>query len=258
MLRTISRPLPASFALLSGLILCLAVSSQSAFAQSQPDIVRGRVTDDSAHAIAGASVIVTRGPDRLVQHDTTDATGDFSLKFDPGTGDYLVFISATGFSSVRRRVQRAGTEHELVANFVLKPDLAKLAAVNVTASKPVRASNDVSPFDPETGASEKWQDGVKGDIPPTTAGDLNAVAGTMSNVTMTGAGPSILGSGAESNLNTLNGMGMSAGSIPRAANTQTQSNRRNFRSDSRRILRRKHRRASSVPGIAFFSGVAAI
>ena len=39
---------------------------------------------------------------------------------------------------------------------------------------------------------------------------------------MTGAGPSILGSGAESNLTTLNGMGMSAGSIPRAADTQVR------------------------------------
>ena len=222
MLRTISRPLPASFALLSGLILCLAVSSQSAFAQSQPDIVRGRVTDDSARAIAGASVIVTRGPDRLVQHDTTDATGDFRLKFDPGTGDYLVFISATGFSSVRRRVQRAGTEHELVANFILKPDLTRLATVNVKAAKPVRATNEALPQRLETGASEKWKDGIQGQIPPSTAGDLNAIAGTMSNITMSGGTPSILGSGAESNLNTLNGMGMAAGSIPRAANTQTR------------------------------------
>jgi hypothetical protein len=44
----------------------------------------------------------------------------------------------------------------------------------------------------------------------------------MSNVTVTGAGPAILGSGAGSNLNTLNGMGLSAGAIPRAANTETR------------------------------------
>jgi len=80
----------------------------------------------------------------------------------------------------------------------------------------------ILPYTPETGASEKWEDGVKGEISPTTAGDLNAIAGTMSNITMTGAGPSVLGSGAESNLTTLNGMGMSAGSIPRAANTSVR------------------------------------
>jgi hypothetical protein len=44
----------------------------------------------------------------------------------------------------------------------------------------------------------------------------------MSNVTMTGGGPAILGSGSESNLNTLNGMGLAAGSIPRAAHTETR------------------------------------
>jgi hypothetical protein len=172
--------------------------------------------------VASATVIITRGPDRLVQQDTTDANGDYSLTFNPGTGDYLVFVSAMGYASARRRVQRADTEHELVANFILKPDLAKLAAIKVTASKPVRATNAVSPYTPETGASEKWNDGVQSQIPPTIAGDLNAIAGTMSNITMTGAGPSILGSGSESNLTTLNGSGLSASSIPRAANTQTR------------------------------------
>ena len=222
MLRTVTRPyVPFNVARLAGATLLLALASGLAGAQQQADVVRGRVTDDSSHGIA-ATVIVTRGPDRLVQKATADSTGTFSLTFDPGTGDYLVYVSAPGFASARRRVQREGTEHELVANFILKPDLAKLAAVKVTASKPVRATNDNSPYSPETGASEKWEDGVKGEVPPTTAGDLNSIAGTMSNVTMTGAGPSILGSGAESNLTTLNGMGMSAGSIPRAADTQVR------------------------------------
>ncbi len=204
------------------LLAAILVATRWAGAQGQPDVVRGRVTDDSSHAIAEAAVIVTRGPDRLVQHDSTDATGAFSLKFDPGTGDYLVFISATGYASVRRRVQREGTEHELVANFILKPDLTKLATVNVKASKPVRATNNVSGYNPETGAAEKWADGVEAEIPPMVAGDLNAIAGAMSNVTVVGGSPSILGSGSESNLTTLNGMGMPAASIPRAARTDTR------------------------------------
>jgi len=223
MLRFSACPLPTCIRwFLAALAFCLVFPTQPVLAQSQPDVVRGRVTDDSSRAIAGAAVIVTRGPDRLVEHDTTDSTGAFSLKFDPGTGDYLIFISATGYSSVRRRVQRAGTETELVANFILKPDLTKLAAINVKASKPTRAHLNVGPSSPEPGSSEKWQDGVNGQIPPSIAGDLNSVAGTMSNVTMVGGTPSILGSGSESNLTTLNGMGMAAGSIPRAANTQTR------------------------------------
>lgn len=209
------------FASLVSAALCCAIAPTIAHAQQQADVVRGRVTDDSAHGLV-ATVVVTRGPDRLVQQVTTDSTGAFHLRFDPGTGDYLVYVSVPGFTAARRRVQRQGSEHELVANFTLRPDLATLAAVKVSASRPVRATNPIGPTQTETGASEKWRDGVEGQIPPTVAGDLNAIAGTMSNVTMTANGPSILGSGSESNLTTLNGMGLAAAAIPRAAQTETR------------------------------------
>jgi hypothetical protein len=77
-------------------------------AQSEPDVVRGRVTDDSARAVVGATVMITRGPDRLTQRTTTDSSGAFSSRFEQGTGDYLVYVSATGFKTERRRVQRQG------------------------------------------------------------------------------------------------------------------------------------------------------
>lgn len=197
------------------------VAAQQPAQQSVPEVIRGRVTDDSSHALV-ATVIVTRGPDRLVQRTESDSAGNYRVRFEEGTGDYLVYVSATGFKAARRRVQRQNDEHEFVANFTLPRDLTLLEAVKVTAVKPVRASNAVRPQTPEVGASEKWNDGVNGSIPPTLAGDLSAIANTMSNVTMGTNGPSILGSGAESNLNTLNGMGLPAGAIPRAARTETR------------------------------------
>src|SRR5688500_13165449 len=202
-------------------VSAIAVSS-TASAQQQPDVVRGRVLDDSSRAVAGATVMITRGPDRLTLQDTTDVGGNFRVRFEQGTGDYLVYVSATGFQSARRRVQRQAAETELVADFTLARAVAELDAVRVSAQRPVRATNDVRPSALETGASEKWNDGIAGAVSPTVAGDLNATAGTMSNVTLTPGGASILGSGAESNLNTLNGMGMAAGAIPRAARTETR------------------------------------
>ncbi|MDP9203291.1 MAG: carboxypeptidase-like regulatory domain-containing protein [Gemmatimonadota bacterium] len=204
-------------------ILLSSMTARSLKAQQgAPDVIRGKVTDDSSHALV-ATVMITRGPDRLTQQATTDSAGNFRIRFEEGTGDYLVYVSAPGFSSARRRVQRSGDERELVANFTLpRTVVATLDAVKITGQKPVRASNPLTPTQPETGSSEKWRDGVEGQVPPTIAGDLNAIAGTMSNVTMTGSGPAILGSGAESNLNTLNGMGLSAGAIPRAARTETR------------------------------------
>ena len=200
----------------------VALLSRYAQAQQTPETIRGRVTDDSSRAIAGATVIVTRGPDRLTQQTTSDSAGSYRTRFEQGTGDYLVYVAAPGFASARRRVQRRASESELVADFVLGRAVATLEAVRIAATKPVRATNPVSPMQIETGASERWQDGVNGQLSPTVAGDLNALAGNMPNVTQTAGGISILGAGSESNLTTLNGMGFAAGAIPRAARTETR------------------------------------
>lgn len=190
--------------------------------EGPPEVVRGRVTNDSSRALAGVTVMVTRGPDRLTLRDTTNANGEYRIAFDVGTGDYLVYASSPGYKAVRRRVQRVGSEHEFVADLVLATDVTKLADVKITAAKPVRATNPVGPVQPEPGSADRWSEGVSGQLPPSAAGDLNAIAGTMSNVTMGPNGPSILGGGSESNLTTLNGMGLAAGSIPRAARTETR------------------------------------
>ena len=204
-------------------ILVIALAAPLLHAQqSAPDVIRGKVTDDSSRAIV-AKVMITRGPDRLTQEASTDSAGNFRIRFEEGTGDYLVYVSAPGFTSARRRVQRVADERELVANFTLpRAVVATLDAVRIQGQRPVRARNPLTPTQPETGSSERWRDGVEGQVPPTVAGDLNAIAGTMSNVTITGSGPAILGSGSASNLNTLNGMGLAAGAIPRAARTETR------------------------------------
>ncbi|MFN2626384.1 MAG: hypothetical protein ABR520_09925, partial [Mycobacteriales bacterium] len=117
---------------------------------------------------------------------------------------------------------RQGTERELVADFTLGRDLALLAAVKVQAQRPARATSNVGPTQPETGASEQWSQGVEGRVSPTMAGDLNALAGTIPGITMTPNGPSVLGASGESNLTTLNGMGLAVTQIPRAARTETR------------------------------------
>jgi hypothetical protein len=216
-----SRPGRAFRNVLCALALSVVATSETRAQQAQPDVIRGRVTADSGKVIP-ATITIVRGPDRLTQTATTDSAGNYAVRFAEGTGDYLVTVASAGMRTARRRVQRQASERELVANFVLAVDVALLAATKVTAVQPVRASNNVNPTSPETGASEKWQDGVNGQIAPTIAGDLNAIAGTMPNVTLTPGGPSILGSAPGSNLNTLNGMGLAGGSIPRAARTETR------------------------------------
>jgi hypothetical protein len=187
-------------------------------AQAQADVVRGRVLDDSSRALVGAAVSITRGPDRLVQQTLTDSAGRYSVRFDPGTGDYLVHVSAPGFRAARRRVERVGTERELVADFTMGRDLALLAAVNVKAKRPERAEAQVAtPYQRDVGAAETYSQGVEGRVSPNQAGNLSAIAGTIPGVTMTPGGPSMLGANPSSNLTTLNGMALPGGSLPRAA-----------------------------------------
>lgn len=204
-------------------VVVLSVVGGAADAQHpQAETVRGRVVDDSSRAVVGAAVVVTRGPDRLVKHMPTDSSGRYRVTFDTGTGDYLVAVSAEGFRAARRRVQREGNLGDLVADFTLSSNVAELEEVRITARAPVRATNAASSIDLETGAAETWSGGVSGQIAPTLAGDLNAVAATMSHITQTQAGPSVLGTGPESNLNTLNGMGLASPAVPRAARTEVR------------------------------------
>ena len=104
------------------LVLLLCAISPCKAQQPQPDVIRGHVTSDSGR-IVPASVTVVRGPDRLTQQTTTDSAGNYRVRFDEGTGDYLVTVASPGLRTARRRVQRQGTERELVANFVLAVDL---------------------------------------------------------------------------------------------------------------------------------------
>lgn len=199
-------------------VLALLVAAVAPLRAQGADIVRGRVVDDSARAVPGATVSITRGPDRLVQTVLTDSSGRYSSRFDPGTGDYLVHVAFTGFRSARRRVERVANERELVADFTLGRDVATLAAVQVNANRPVRAQAQVAdPYQREVGAAETYDQGVAGRISPNAAGNLNTIAGTIPGVTMTPSGPSMLGASPSSNLTTLNGMALPGGSLPRAA-----------------------------------------
>src|SRR5215217_4188900 len=132
--------LPLVFAIVAAFALPRTTVGQT----SGPETIKGRIIDDSSHAVV-ASIMVTRGPDRLTQQTTSDSSGNYSTRFEQGTGDYLVYVSAPGFKPARRRVQRQSNETELIANFSLARDVATLEAVKVSATRPVRASNPITP-----------------------------------------------------------------------------------------------------------------
>ena len=58
--------------------------ASSAAAQQTADVIHGRVVNDSGKIVVGATVIVTRGPDRATQQVKTDSLGNWSVRFEPG------------------------------------------------------------------------------------------------------------------------------------------------------------------------------
>ncbi|GAB1343496.1 carboxypeptidase-like regulatory domain-containing protein [Gemmatimonas sp.] len=199
----------------------LAFGAATAHAQSA-ETLRGRVTSDSGRVVTGATVLITRGPDRLVQQGITSDSGTFRITFENGTGDYLVAVQATGFKPARRRVTRQGAEREYVVDFTLSSNVVSLEAVKIAASKPVRVSTGISPTQQDPGSSERFNEGVVGGVSPVDAGSITATVSTVPGATMAGGSLSMLGASGSSNLTTLNGMAMGAGSVPRAARVNTR------------------------------------
>ncbi len=203
----------------AGIALTLMVLVPAVLHAQQPETLRGTVRSDSGRAVAGATVITTRSTDRAVTQATSDAEGRWQMTIAEGSGDYLVFVSAAGFQSARRRVQRQGSEREFVADFTLATIAPQqLRAISVQAGPPPRPGRGAAPLGTEeTGASEKWVEGVAGSLSPAQRGDLGALAGTIAGLTTGPGGASLLGADASSNLNTLNGAAIPGGTLPRAA-----------------------------------------
>ena len=82
------------------------IDARMARTAAQP-LPRGRVTADSAGTpLPGATVTVTRGPDREVRTATTSADGRWQVAFPNGTGDYLVGVTVIGRSVFSRSVRQ--------------------------------------------------------------------------------------------------------------------------------------------------------
>lgn len=212
------------------LLLALPLTRLGAQGTSQADTLSGRVTSaETKGPIAGATVFVTRGPDRLVQQDTTNADGRWRLVFTPGTGDYLVFISSPGAQPFRKRVTRVATERQLTVDAVLTGGGAgaQLAAVRVQAQAPRPDRADRTAPIPTTGSNERVAEGVYGAVSPTAAGNPNAIAATIPGLVVGANGISALGTGGDQSLVTLNGLASGA-SLPRAAQTRTRGSLSNY------------------------------
>ncbi len=211
----------ASFIAVSASLFLLAFPANSA-AQAKPDTLTGRAISDSTSGIPAAAITITRAPDRLVQRTVTDSSGYWKLIFADGTGDYLVHAIAPGYNSARKRVLRDSTGKLRPVDLKLASMAAAqtIAPVRVSEARP-RPERESFEFD-KIGSNDNTAVGLLGAIPPTIAGDLNAVVALTPGIVSTQGGLSVLGADASGNSTTLGGMGFPGASVPRDAKTEVR------------------------------------
>lgn len=186
-------------------------------AAQQAETVRGQVVTDAGVPLAGATVIVTRGPDRLSLSTVTQQDGAYSIRFAAGTGDYLVYVSASGRVPFRLRVRRSGPDSVLVANASLAMEApASLAAVRIKAERVVHPARDMD-FGGDVGSANSPVSGFSAAVTPDRAGDIAAHLAAIPGVVLTRDGASFLGLPAAQNSTTLDGMSFAGATMPSEA-----------------------------------------
>ncbi len=212
----------ATIGVLAGCLIANPLGVRALYAQ-QADVIRGTVSNDSGRVMPGVTVIATMAPDLTVRRAVTDSAGRYELRFDPGTGDYLVYAAELGYRTFRRRVQRPPSG-PIVVDIRLVRQATTLAGVRTTATRP-RVIPDFGRID-DPAASQAGPSRLTAAIPAADAGDLTAVAATLPGVTV-GPDGSLVAFGVPGQVSkTYNGMTFAGGSIPgdaRAAISFTSS-----------------------------------
>ena len=200
------------------MLLVAALVPALARAQARHEIIRGRVTGDSARAVRGADVVSTRTSDRVAKTATTDAAGRYAIDWPDGTGDYLLTVSAPGYQAASLHLTRSGADTVLVADVRLAA-IARLGPVVSSASRPVP---DRDPASYGAGGTESATFPVNAArrLPPDQAGDLNAIAAMLPGVAAVSGGISVAGLPPNQNSVTLNGLAFAGADVPRDAMTR--------------------------------------
>ena len=212
---------------LSTLGICACVLAPlSLCAQTQVDVITGRVSMPDGTPVRAARTIVTRGPDRAVFEALSNEDGRFRIEIDSGTGDYLVYVAAPQALRLQpfrlRLTRQRASDSVFVVAVVLKSAEAvqQLSTVRVQERKPTPTRVDGLRVGP--GGREEAEPGVAAALLPDQRGDLGALGATLAGATPVSGGVSVFGLSAAQNSVTLNGLAFAGASIPRDARTFTR------------------------------------
>ncbi len=182
------------------------------------ETIRGRVTNDSGRALPSVTVIATRAPDRAFQQAITDTAGRYEIRFEQGTGDYLVYAAPVGYRAFRRRVTLPAANPTLTLDIRITAEAAVLAAVQVNAPRPRPIPDGAFIRDPT--AAEYNEGGVNARLAPDQTGDLAALATTIPGISLTPDGRLVAFGVPGQMSTTYNGLTLLGAEIPRDTRMQ--------------------------------------
>jgi hypothetical protein len=166
-------------------------------------------------------VIVTPAGTRDSRVITTDSLGDYKVAVSPPGAEYLIHIASNGYTSVDARRRAVPGDSVIQFDVALKRSAQQLPTVNVRTSRRQRPpKNDRNP-DLGPGTDEQL-------LGSDRFGGIVAAAATIPGVTLIpgadGAAPnfSVLGLSPSQNAVTLNGLSLSAPTIPTSAFASTR------------------------------------
>ena len=206
------------------IVAASAITSSSAHAQVQAEVIRGRITGADSQPIVNALVTTVSFNGGITKTKRTDKNGRYSITYPNGEGDYWVSVTAIGYQPQRFEIKKLADEEVLIADVRLG-NTQELAAVNVSASGPRQ----------QVGRQDFMGDATGGDryvgtfgLPPELAGNLSAMAANTPGVQLipgVDGNPdmfSILGLDGSQNNTALNGQQGGPSTLPRDASVQTQ------------------------------------
>ena len=184
------------------------------------DVIRGKVTGPDSLPIQGVTVTATSISGNVSRTAKTDKSGNFSISFPNGDGDYIVSFASMGFAARRFQVKRTADQEFLVADARLARSAVTLDAMKVESPRQ-RVDRNAALSTDISGSERGLGGGVLG---LDQMGDFAAMAGSLPGFSYIPAGAdgaggfSVFGLDQAANLTTINGLPTGADGLPRDAN----------------------------------------
>ncbi|MBC8089720.1 MAG: carboxypeptidase regulatory-like domain-containing protein [Phycisphaerae bacterium] len=204
-------------------VVAMAYTANSAHAQVQAEVIRGRITGPDSQPIVNALVTTVSFNGGITKTKRTDKNGRYSITYPNGEGDYWVSITAIGYQPQRFEVKKMADEEVLIADVKLS-NTQQLAQVTVTADGP-RQTPGRTDFMGDVTGGDRYVSNLG--LAPELAGNLAAMAANTPGVQLipgVDGNPdmfSILGLDGSQNNTALNGQQGGMSNLPRDASVNT-------------------------------------